>query len=140
MIRTSRRKSSLRSKDTLMVETTEYYNEYIRYFDLAKDQQAKCNLGSIPYKESCMGDDLLENVELYDVVERKYAGFSQIVNDVFYGWTPEHPYWHKMKDGHCTWQRKYVAKNWTGKHSDFKLPEWLYIFILHRVCGSGINY
>ena len=45
-----------------------------------------------------MNDDLLENVELYDVVERKYAGFSQIVNDVFYGWTPEHPYWDKMEN------------------------------------------
>ena len=74
------------------MELTKYYDEYLRYFHLAKDQQAKCNLGSIPYAESQMGDDLLENVELYDVVERKYAGFSQIVNDVFYGWTPEHPY------------------------------------------------
>jgi hypothetical protein len=123
-----------------MLETTEYYDEYIRYFNLAKDQQEKCNLGTIPYKDSCMGDDLLENVELYDVVERKFAGFSQIINDVFYGWTPEHPYWHKMEKGIHSRQREVVAKDWTGKHSDFKLPEWLYIFILHRVCGSGINY
>jgi hypothetical protein len=63
-----------------MIETTRYYDEYINYFKLAEIQQAKCNLGSIPYLESNMGDDLLENVELYDVVERKFAGFSQIVN------------------------------------------------------------
>ena len=129
-----------------MIETTLYYDEYIRYFSLAKDQQEKCNVslkppyGMIPHAESDMNDDLLHHVELYDVVERKYAGFSQIVNDCFYGWTPEHPYWEKMKAGKITSQRDIVAHNWTGKHADFKLPEWLYIFILHRVCGSAINY
>jgi hypothetical protein len=122
------------------METTVYYDEYLRYFELAKDQQAKCNLGSIPYLQSNMNDDLLENVELYDVVERKFAGFSQIVNDAFYGWTEEHPYWLKMSNGIHTRQREQVAKAWTGKHSDFKLPEWLYVFIVHRITGSGINY
>lgn len=129
-----------------MISTTEYYDEYIRYFYLAKDQQEKCNVsltppyGMVPHLESDVGDDLMHHVELYDVVERKYAGFSQIVNDCFYGWTEEHPYWKKMEAGKITHQRDTVAKNWTGKHSDFKLPEWLYIFILHRVCGSAINY
>ena len=122
------------------MELTRYYDEYLRYFELAKSQQAKCNLGIIPYHESDMGDDLMENVELYDVVERKFAGFSQIINDVFYGWTSDHPYFHKMEKGFHTEQRLKVAKEWTGKHSDFDLPEWLYIFILHRVTGSGINY
>lgn len=129
-----------------MIETTQYYDEYIRYFNLAKEQQEKCNVslnppyGMIPHAESDMNDDLLHYVELYDVVERKYAGFSQIVNDCFYGWTEEHPYWKKMEAGKITRQRDTIAKNWTGKHADFKLPEWLYIFILHRVCGSAINY
>lgn len=129
-----------------MIETTKYYDEYIRYFNLAKEQQEKCNVslnppyGMIPHVQSDMNDDLLHYVELYDVVERKYAGFSQIVNDCFYGWTPEHPYWEKMKAGKITSQRDIIAHNWTGKHADFKLPEWLYIFILHRVCGSAINY
>lgn len=124
----------------MKIELTHYYPEFVRYFKLAEDQQAKCNLGTIPYKESQMNDDLLENVELYDVVERKFAGFSQIVNDVFYGWTDKHPYWHKMQSGHHTNQRKLVATNWTGKHSEFGLKEWLYVFLLHRVTGSGINY
>jgi len=124
----------------MKIETTEYYPEFVRYFHLAKDQQAKCNLGTIDYKDSQMNDDLLENVELYDVVERKYAGFSQIVNDVFYGWTDKHPYWHKMQAGICTKQRRLVATKWTGKHNYFGLKEWLYVFLLHRVTGSGINY
>ena len=130
----------------MCIETTKYYDEYIRYFNLALDQQKKCNVsneppyGMLSHAESDMNDELLHHVELYDVVERKYAGFSQIVNDCFYGWTEEHPYWKKMEAGKITRQREVVAKDWTGKHADFKLPEWLYIFILHRVCGSAINY
>ena len=129
----------------MKIEATPYYQDFLRYYALAKEQQAKCNVSTEPpygmtlHKDSDMGDALLENVELYDVVERKYAGFSQIVNDVFYGWTDRHPYWRKMEAGQITEQRKQVANDWTGKH-DFGLPEWLYVFILHRVCGSGINY
>lgn len=126
------------------LSTTHYYDEFLRYYQLAKDQQEKCNVSSNPpygmlaHLESNMNDDLLENVELYDVVERKYAGFSQIVNDCFYGWTPKHPYWAKMSAGNHTAQRKTVATNWTG--NKFSLSEWMYVFILHRVTGSAINY
>ncbi len=123
-----------------MIEPTEYYEEYLRYFQLALKQQDSSNLGSVPHQESQVNDELMEHVELYDVVERKYAGFSQIVNDVFYGWTDQHPYWEKMQSGNITKQRKQVAKNWTGKHADFDMPEWLYVFLLHRVTGSAINY
>jgi hypothetical protein len=122
------------------MQTTQYYDEFLRYFQLAQKQQELCNLGSVPHQESDIGDDLMHNVELYDVVERKYAGFSQIVNDVFYGWSEEHPYWEKMKNGLITKQRSRVSKNWTGKQSDFSLPEWLYLFLLHRITGSAINY
>jgi len=130
----------------MKIEATPYYQDFLRYYDLAREQQTKCNVSSLPpygmmtHRESKMGDDLMEHVELYDVVERKYAGFSQIVNDVFYGWTDRHPYWKKMQAGMITEQRSQVAHDWTGKHDDFSLAEWLYIFILHRVCGSGINY
>jgi len=130
----------------MSIETTQYYDEFIRYFHLAAEQQEKCNTstkppyGMIEHADSDMGDDLLHYVTLYDVVERKLAGFSQIMNDCFYGWTEEHPYWKKMEAGMVTKQRDAVAKAWTGKHSDFSLPEWLYIFILHRVTGSAINY
>lgn len=129
-----------------MIEPTEYYDEYIRYYNMALDQQIKCNVadvepyGMLKHMESDMGDDLLHHVELYDVVERKYAGFSQIINDCFYGWSESHPYWKKMQSGKVTRQRDYVAHAWTGKHREFFLPEWLYIFILHRVTGSAINY
>lgn len=129
-----------------MIETTQYYDEYLRYYSMALDQQKKCNVsneapyGMTPHLESGMNDDLMENIELYDVVERKYAGFSQIINDIFYGWTEEHPYWEKMKVGKCSPLRETAAKNWTGKRKVLDLPEWLYLFILHRVTGSATDY
>jgi hypothetical protein len=82
----------------------------------------------------------MKHVELYDVVERKYAGFSQIVNDVFYGFSEDHPYWNKMTQGHMTKQRETVSKNWTGKRDVFGLREWIYLFLFHRLTGSAINY
>lgn len=124
----------------MQIKTTKYYEEFLRYFDLALKQQELSNLGTVNHIDSGMNDPLMEHIELYDVVERKYAGFSQIINDCFYGWTPEHPYWEHMQAGKIFPQREEVAKNWTGKRDVFGLEEWLYVFILHRVCGSAINY
>jgi hypothetical protein len=79
----------------------------------------------------------METIELYDVVERKFAGFGQILNDVFYGWSEDHPYWVKMDAGFHSKERKVVAKRWKKKHD---VKTWLYVFLLHRVTGSAINY
>jgi hypothetical protein len=123
-----------------LITTTKYYDEFLRYYNMAKVQQEECNLGVISHENTSVNDDLMKHVHLFDVVERKFAGFSQIVNDVFYGWSDEHPYWHQMQLGRTSKQREYVAKNWTGKRKSFGLPEWLYLFLLHRLTGSGINY
>jgi hypothetical protein len=124
----------------MQIKTTKYYDEFLRYFDLALKQQELSNLGTVPHEQSGMRDALMENIHLYDVVERKYAGFSQIVNDIFYGWTDKHPYWKHMQEGKVHEQRKTVANNWTGKRQTLDLADWLYLFILHRVTGSAINY
>jgi hypothetical protein len=117
---------------------TEYYEEFLRYYDLAKQQQKLCNLGDLPHKDSNIGDDLMENVELYDVVERKYAGFSQIVNDIFYQKTDDHPYIDKIRNNTATLQRLEIVNNWHGREHDTET--WFYIFLLHRLTGSAINY
>ena len=124
----------------MKIKTTQYYEEFIRYFNLALKQQELSNLGMVPHAESGMNDPLMEHIQLYDVVERKYAGFSQIINDCFYGWTSAHPYWQHMQAGKIYPQREEVAKKWTSRQNVFGLEEWLYVFILHRVCGSAINY
>ena len=83
---------------------------------------------------------MLELTEYYDEFIRYYAGFSQIINDCFYGWNDSHPYWEKMKSGLYSDQRGRICNLWKDKSNSFSLPEWLYIFILHRVTGSAINY
>ena len=122
------------------VEPTKYYDNYLKYHKLAEKQQADCNLGHIPHEEWDGGDELMCEVQLYDVVERKYAGFSQMINDIFYADTDDHPYIDKIRRGTASRQRLALAPMWRGKHADFKLPEWLYIFMVHRLCGSAINY
>lgn len=131
----------------MTIETTEYYEDFKRYYKLAEKQQRLCNLGITRHEDSEVNDSLMENVHLYDVVERKYAGFSQIVNDVFYADSELHPYYRKMRWADdlrdhtlITRERKQVIEDWSGRRYHYGMVDWLYIFILHRVTGSGINY
>jgi hypothetical protein len=122
-----------------MIERTRYFEEFLRYYQLAKTQQAITNLGTGAFENS-VPDDLMCNVQLYDVVERKYAGFGQILCDVFYGWNSDHPYWEKMKAGTASEPRMRIAKECTLLRERFDLADWAYLFLVHRVCGSAINY
>lgn len=114
---------------------TEYYPEFLRYHQMATWQQEHCNLGTTRHEDSPFDDDLMKNVHLYDVVNRKYAGFTQILLDLWYGKTNEHPYSHKLHE-----VREPIAIASTDLHKKWSLPEWLYVFMLHRLTGSGINY
>ena len=114
---------------------TEYYPEFLRYHEMAKWQQEHCNLGTTRHEDSPFDDELMKHVHLYDVVNRKYAGFTQILLDLWYGKTDEHPYSHKLHE-----LREPIAIASTELHKKWSLPEWLYVFMLHRLTGSGINY
>ena len=50
------------------IKPTKYYDEFLRYFQMAKTQQEECNLGRIKHADSSVNDDLMKHVELYDVV------------------------------------------------------------------------
>lgn len=117
------------------IEPTRYYDEFLRYHEMARIQHYECNLGTKPHEEGTVKDDLMRHVHLYDVIERKYAGFTQIMLDLWYGNSADHPYAHKLHD-----VRKPICAKFDGVHDWWGLPEWLYVFILHRVTGSGINY
>ena len=49
------------------IKTTPYYDEFLRYYQMAKTQQEECNLGIIKHADSSVPDDLMKHVELYDV-------------------------------------------------------------------------
>ncbi len=117
------------------IEPSRYYDDFLRYHKMATTQQAECNLGIVAHEEGSVKDPLMQNVHLYDVVNRKYAGFTQILLDLWYGHTDDHPYIHKMHE-----VRKPIAESFTGVHCVWGMAEWLYVFLVHRVTGSGINY
>lgn len=119
----------------MAIEMTEYYDEFLRYYEMAKIQQQECNLGTIPYHESSIDDDLMKSVHLYDVVNRKYAGFTQIIHDLWHNTQDSHPYKHKLHD-----IRKPIVESYDGVHNSWSIHEWIYVFLIHRLTGSGINY
>jgi hypothetical protein len=119
----------------MKIETNEYYEEFLRYDQMAKTQQEECNLGVVPYLESSVDDDLMKNVHLYDVVNRKYAGFTQILHDLWHNTQESHPYKHKLHN-----IRKPIIQSFSGVHNSWTMHEWLYVFLIHRLTGSGINY
>lgn len=114
--------------------TTPYYDEFLRYYKMCKWQHDHCNLGTTPHGETIFDDDLIKNVLLYDVAERKYAGFTQLILDMWYP-IEDHPYRLKLPE----WRKKLIH-SFDIFRVNAALEEWLYVFFIHRLCGSAINY
>lgn len=122
--------------DPKTLKPTKYYEDFLQYHKKASILQAQCNLGTLLYLESNINDDLMMHVELYDVVNRKYAGFTKILHDLWHGDNKTHPYSHKLnakQKAVCDAIPNSTRYNWG-------LEEWLFIFLVHRLTGSGINY
>lgn len=114
------------------LNTTQYYEEFVRYAEMSTWQHHNCNLGTTPYIDMPYDDDLMKHVHLYDVCERKYAGFSRVLLDMWYD-EDSHPYSHKMDSDRKALVNKLTFPLWG-------LEEWLFAFMVHRLTGSGINY
>jgi hypothetical protein len=84
------------------------------------------------YIGSC-GDDLMENVTIYDTVERKHAGFQNMLQDLWY--SGRAPKYYK-------WDTAHRARNQTyeGLHKVWTHREWLFVFLIHRITGSGASF
>jgi hypothetical protein len=112
----------------------EYYNEILHYADICKWQQTNCNLGTKLYSETPWDDTLVKNVFIYDCFNRKYAGFNQILLDLWHSKNKlEHPYFHKLTKDRIKLIDSFNTGNWG-------IEAWLYVFFVHRLTGSGINY
>lgn len=116
------------------VVLNKYYYDFLEYYKKAKKVQEDCNLGGKPYIGSC-GDSLIENVHIYDTVERKHAGFQNMLQDLWYGedapkyykWTPEH-------------KRRNISYTLRGLRNRWDRETWLWVFMLHRITGSGASF
>lgn len=96
-----------------------------------KDYYKKANMmqelkfQGIHYEESDIDDDLVWNVPIYDVVNRRYAAFSSLLEAII------------KKDKDPKGNGKYFDKCLENMDSDFDM---FYLCYLFRLCGSGINY
>lgn len=97
---------------------TNFVNDFMSYYHRAKILQDR-NTGLLPPSTLC-NDPLQDNVTIYNCVNRRYAGFSNVLEDLTYG--DESPAQRRYK--------KYV----------FPLREWLYLYLFHRMTGSGASF
>lgn len=118
-----------------MIATTRYYEEFLRYSSMAATQQKESNLGTIPHAKGSIDDDLMRNVFLYDVVQRKYAGFTQLLLDIWYGKSNSHPYKDNLHP-----IREPICENFNRWRRKRTVAEMLFVFFIHRLTGSAINY
>ena len=95
---------------------------FIHYFRKAKMKQAQLYERALITNED-IGDDLINNVPIYDVVNRRFAAFSSFPEAIY----------HKDKDPKGNGVR--FRANTVPK--DIHFASLLYLF---RLCGSGINY
>ena len=106
---------------------TAYFVEYLDYHDRAKALQDR-NLGLKPPEFRC-GDDLQDHVTIYDNVERRLAGFSNVLESVWYG--PQAP---KVAKNIA------AGRDTTCYKDSFDQDTWLYLFLIHRLTGSGASF
>ena len=68
-------------------------------------------------------DELVRNIPIYDVVNRRYAAFSSLPEAI------------KYREKDPKGNGKYFTQASVAANGDFK-----YLLYLFRLCGSGINY
>lgn len=107
-----------------------------RYWEDFKDYYAKCVVlqdinvnsekGRDVLEDLHVDDPLMHHITIYDVVERKYAGFSNAIQQIWCG-----------SDNPKKWQR---VNAFDILRINFTEKDWLWLFLLHRVTGSGASF
>lgn len=96
---------------------TPYERDFEWYYAKAKFLQEKNLNPGIEYPP--VGDPLMDQVSIYDTVERRYAGFSKVLQDLF-GFRGEKP------------EAEAFAR--------LRQTDQAYLCLVHRVTGSGASF
>lgn len=108
-----------------MFKGTKYLEDFTMYYKKAQQMELK-SLGKDYIK---VKDPLMENVHIYNCTERRNAGFSNILEDMWYG-NPKY--------------KTYAGAEIPGilpmKKQNFDIYTWHYLFLLHRITGSGASF
>lgn len=109
---------------------------FLDYYHKAKWLQDNCNLGDLSYTgiEATMivNDELMMNNKIYDCVNRRYAGFSNVPQDLVLGIkSPKlrkmDPLKQEIVAGYVPWEKRSMNNNW-----------WM--LLVHRITGSGASF
>ncbi len=111
------------------LEPTIYLLEALEYHKRAEILQRR-NLGDLPI-ETRSGCPLQDSVAIYDTVDRWFAGFSNVSQELMLG--PDNPKhdWN-VKHGLDFWRHANAAK--------LDTTEQAYLLLVHRLCGSGASF
>jgi hypothetical protein len=103
--------------------------EALAYFERAKLLQAQNQRewAGEKFKRKSCGDALMDAIPIYDTVERRYAGFSNVLEALWYGEEAPKAQVNLAKG------RPLISVN-SGP------IEWLYICLVHRMTGSGASF
>lgn len=99
--------------------------DFIQYYEKAKKVQ-EVKYQGIDWKESDVNDDLVWNVPIYDIINRRYAAFSSLLEALKQGYNDP------KGNG-----KYFVEQGTIERLSDNNFIKLCYLF---RLCGSGINY
>jgi hypothetical protein len=118
------------SEDRSVTElvATDVYPELLRYVGMAARLQ-DANISSPTGRDvtiPLVDDALCQWVTIYDVIERRYAGFSNALQQL--RWGSENP---------KRWQ---ALAEFDGFFDSTPFTAWLYLCLLHRVTGSGASF
>lgn len=117
------------------LEPTPYFHEAIDYVRRARIlQNASLENGGLGLpKVPKVGDPLMEAIPIYNTVQRRYAGFSNVLEQLWYG-----------KDApkyQANLARGFVIKDKPWKtQAKTNIEGWLYICLVHRLTGSGASF
>lgn len=99
---------------------TEFYNDFIQYYQKAKLLQLRNMDKDSQY--GGVGDPLMDSVTIYDTVNRQFAGFSKVLEDI-----------------HGTRVRKDLVR--LKDYSEMlSINEFHFLHLFHRFTGSGASF
>jgi len=112
---------------------TPYFFEALDYVRKAKIlQDASLQSGGLGTpKVPKVGDPLMENIPIYNTVQRRYAGFSNVLEQLWYA--------KKAPKFAANAKRDFVWSNNPWKSAKMEY-EWLFICLVHRLTGSGASF
>lgn len=114
-------------------EAIDVLSEY--YYPRAAWLQENCNWGKLSYESEeatkAVNDDLMQKIDIYDCSTRNAAGFSNVIQDLWYKEnTPKRHHQNKFRKEIIS---KYQTESWDRK-------TWFYAMLAHRTFGSGASF